>query len=207
MLDLWRARARWHNRGKSGLLPPSDKLHLGCGRRKVPGWLNIDVRGSDHDVDLGCGCLPWADDVFETVISQQVIEHLDLFEELIPLLRELKRTARNGAEIWLCCPDLEKACRSYDLDRGKSLYNDARTRSGIVMEDGTPTQYYINDLFVQDGAHKNLFDLELLTWTLDQAGLSDAVRTSESELLAAFPDFPKRGDDYQAIYVKVTVQK
>lgn len=207
MLDLWRARARWRNRRRSGVLPLCDRLHLGCGRRKIPGWLNVDVRGSEHDVDLGSGRLPWADNVFSTVISQQVIEHLDIREELIPLLRELKRTAKNGAEMWLCCPDLEKACRAYDLDRGKSLYLDARTRSGIVLEGGMPTQYYINDLFVQHGAHKNLFDLELLTWTLAEAGLTEVARTTEAALLDAFPDFPRRGDDYQAIYVKVTVRK
>jgi hypothetical protein len=32
-----------------------NKLHFGCGERKVNGWLNVDLVGSEVDVDLTSG--------------------------------------------------------------------------------------------------------------------------------------------------------
>lgn len=205
--DWLRFRARCSVRGRRGLESPSKKLHLGCGSRHVNGWLNIDVRGSDFDVDLANLPLPWKDDCFESVVSQQVIEHLDLRLELVPLLRDLFRMAKSGAELWLCCPDLEKACRAYAVDHGLTLYQDALTRGGIVLPEGMPVQHYINDLFHQDGSHKNLYDLELMTWALESAGFSNCERVTEGEMLNRFSEFPPRRDDVQSIYIRAIKPK
>src|SRR5947209_12131176 len=105
-MDWLRMRARWRlHRGRRGL-PSTNKLHFGCGQRRVPGWTNVDLANSPFDVDLASP-LPWPDEVFDAIASQQVIEHLDQEAEFIPLLRELHRVARPGCELWLSCPDLE----------------------------------------------------------------------------------------------------
>lgn len=199
--DLLRFRTRLSGNRHRNLLPPSPKLHLGCGKRLVAGWLNIDVKGSDFDVDLASPPLPWRDESFEAIVSQQVIEHLDLQLELLPLFRDLFRMMIPGGQIWLSCPDMEKVCRSYLEDKGKVLYEDASLRGGIVLPDGMPFQHYINDIFHQDGSHRNLFDFDLLSWALAQAGFSSCVRVVEADLLERFPELPARRDDVQALYV------
>ena len=52
-IDWLRLRARLrHQRGNRQLLPPTNKLHFGCGRRAVPGWTNVDLVQSPFDLDL-----------------------------------------------------------------------------------------------------------------------------------------------------------
>ena len=46
--DLLRLDARRHVAATGQqVIPPTDKLHFGCGNRRVKGWLNVDVAGSD----------------------------------------------------------------------------------------------------------------------------------------------------------------
>jgi predicted SAM-dependent methyltransferase len=204
--DLVRLDARLS--GPAGPVEPAEtKLHFGCGRRQVPGWLNVDVAGSSCRVDLGSGRLPWADRSFDAIVGQHVIEHLELMEEVIPLLRELGRVSRPGAEVWLSCPDMEKACRSYVERRGEDMLDDFIGRfPGLVAWKDHPS-HMINALFHQHGEHKNLFDFDLLRWACEEAGLSDCIRVEEADLLARFRGFPPRNDDFHSIYVRAIARK
>jgi predicted SAM-dependent methyltransferase len=211
--DSLRLRARTRHRRREGR-PGTSRLHLGCGSRRITGWLNVDVAGSDEDVDLAAGMLPWADGSFDVIVSQQVIEHLDLISELVPLFRELHRVCKPGAEIWLACPDLAKACRYYDVDKGASLLADRDARAataagpnGVPADAGltdAPVQHFINAMFHQMGEHKNLLDFELIEWLCKKTGFGDCRRVSEKDLLTRFPEFPARNDDYTSIYVRAT---
>jgi SAM-dependent methyltransferase len=209
--DLLRARARLRTRGKKNLLPPSPKLHFGCGSRKIDGWLNVDLVGSDFDLDLTAP-LPWAGASFEAALSQHVIEHLELRTQLLPLLRELRRVLRPGGELWLSCPDIEKICESYQRHRMVDLIRDREERSrlywgrpwtldGEVQIPGVPSSQMTNLLFHQGYEHRNLFDFTLLEWALRLAGFTGIRRTGEEELLRRFPEVPRRGDDAQSLYV------
>lgn len=199
--DLMRLVARCKRGGRRGLQPSHDRLHFGCGRRRVPGWLNVDVRGSEYDVDLASGRLPWRDGVFQAIASQQVIEHLELYDELIPLLQELHRVAAPGAEIWLACPDMEQVCRSYLEHRGADLVEDRRQRIPHFTMHGAPSQQIVNVLFHQGAEHKNLFDFDLLRWALQQSGFTECRRVREADFNVRFPAFPVRSDDYCSLYV------
>jgi predicted SAM-dependent methyltransferase len=173
---------------------------LGCGSRKVEGWLNIDIADSDFDVDLGSP-LPFADSAFEIIVCQQVIEHLDLKTELTPLLRELNRILRIGGVIWLACPDMRKVCESYVNDRGQSLLRARLQRWPNSNLDGMPSQHLINILFHQDGQHKNLFDYEMLAAILEASGFTSIAKESEKNLLEKIEGWPQRNDDEIALYV------
>jgi predicted SAM-dependent methyltransferase len=205
--DLMRLRARMRMPGHPQR-PASNKLHFGCGSRIVPGWLNVDVDGTEQVVDLASGALPWAGDSFDVIVGQQVIEHLELFSELLPLLHELHRIARPGAEVWVSCPDLEKVCRSYFEHRGADMVADRLTRPhGALGMDGVPSQHMINNMFQQSGEHRNLFDLELLAWALARAGFTRVERVTEGDFLARHPEFPCRNDDYCSLYVRAIAGK
>ncbi|WP_369363950.1 methyltransferase domain-containing protein [Streptomyces sp. CG4] len=179
------------------------RIHLGCGDRRVPGWLNCDVSGSDFDIDLANGRLPFPDASVTVVVMQHVVEHLELRGQLIPLFRELHRVCTDDAVLWLSCPDLAKVCAAYTVDRGQALKEDRCRRWPDYSLGGAPVQQLINDLFQARGRHRNLFDLELLTWALGQAGFPAVEPVKEAELLAAHPEFPPRHDDEQSLYVRV----
>jgi predicted SAM-dependent methyltransferase len=198
--DMARLKARLGARHRK-ILENVRKLHLGCGDRRVPGWLNCDVSGSEFDVDLAAGSLPFPDRSAETIVMQHVVEHLDLREQLIPLLRELHRVCADDSRVWLSCPDLAKVCAAYVEDRGRALEADRRRRWPDYSLGGAPVQHFINDLFQARGRHRNLFDFEILAWALDLAGFRSVARVVEADLLAAHPDFPPRHDDLQSLYV------
>ncbi|MEY4548881.1 MAG: hypothetical protein RL685_5076 [Pseudomonadota bacterium] len=198
--DLMRLRARLRHR-RLGLVPEQPLLHLGCGKRRIPGFLNVDVAGSEYDVDLGFGKLPWADGSFDAVVAQQVIEHLDLEVELPALLSEVRRVLRPGGQIWLSCPDMERVCRSYLEDRGASLVSDRVKRWPDFSLGSLPPQHMVNVVFHQAGEHLNLFDYPLLAHVLQQQGFVSPVRVAESDLRQRFPEFPLRDDDDISLYV------
>lgn len=182
--------------------PQTDQLHLGCGDRHLSGWLNVDLWGSDLNLDIASGSLPFPDQCFEVIVSQHVIEHLTIEDELIPLLSECHRNLKQGGSIWLSTPDMEKAIHSYVDHRNRDMIEDRQSRMPHWNLDGLPDQHFMNDLFHQALEHRNLFDFDLLKWTLEQAGFSDIERVDEAALLSAYPDFPARRDDYQSVYVK-----
>jgi len=209
--DLMRLQARrrsekmlkaYVNKGK---LP--DNLHFGCGGRKVEGWLNCDLKNSDVDVDLGCGKLPFHSDHFSVVCSQHVIEHLRLETELEPLFLELNRVMKDNAEIWLSCPDIEKICKAYLADKTQSLIDGRMKRYRIYSTNGYPASYFMNDIFHQDGEHKNLFDFELLAALLEKSGFHKIEKVNEDSFCARFPEFPRRDDDEQSLYVTAKNKK
>lgn len=198
--DLLRLRTRMRARLKKKR-PISPKLHLACGDRRIPGWLNVDAAGSEFDVDLGAGRLPWGDASFDCVVSQHLIDDLEIESELIPLFREIKRVLKPGGELWLSTPDMEKICRSYLEDGGTKLIADRRSRMPGFNMKGYPDSQYMNVIFFEWGRNQNLFDFPLLNFVLRRAGFEDGRRASERDLLKRFPDFPPRRDDYQSLYV------
>ncbi|WP_149499024.1 class I SAM-dependent methyltransferase [Roseiconus lacunae] len=213
-----RMRAATRRRIKRQPLPSPlpEHLHLGCGPRLIEGWLNVDITGSNFDLDLGDGNLPFPDSSFTAILSQHTIEHLHLTEELLPLLRECERVLQPGGQLWLSCPDIRKICVSY-LDHNCEDLIDARQKrhsgwkqgSGWTLDketklENTPGSHFVNSVFFQAGEHRNLFDFELLRWLLDVAGFPAAERASEGELMSRFDGVPSRGDEEQTLYVRAT---
>jgi len=202
MLDFDIMRFRARHFGNHPKEVTSRKLHFGCGRRKVGGWLNVDVRDSDFDMDFGVGKLPLRTASFDSIVSQEVIEHLELTDELIPLLREMHRILDRDGEAWLSCPDMKKVCSNYMRDRGAGLIADRLKRiPDFSLGHDIPSQHIINHLFHQDGEHKNLYDFELLEWALKKAGFSSVESVDEQKLMERFPEFPLRDDAMVCMYV------
>jgi len=79
-------------------------LDLGCGKRKRQGAIGIDIsKDTDADVihDLNVFPYPFADDEFDYVYADNVIEHLD---NVVKVLEELHRISKNGATTKIIVP-------------------------------------------------------------------------------------------------------
>ena len=79
-------------------------LDLGCGSAKTPGAVGLDVSAdTEADIvhDLDSFPYPIADDSFDEVLAQDVIEHV---REPIRLFDELHRVTRQGGRVQLRTP-------------------------------------------------------------------------------------------------------
>lgn len=192
-------RLRHHRRDLRQALP---RLHLGCGGRKVSGWLNCDITGSDFDIDVAARHLPFDSDQFDVIVSQHVIEHLDFDPVGIRLIEECHRILRPAGRIWISCPDLEKMCAAYVQDRCRALDHGRKRHSPAWRSRADfPVQHRINFYFHQWGEHRNLMDFEMLRWALAHAGFGEIRRANDSDITAEYPGFPPRNDDSETVLV------
>ncbi|MCX6601151.1 MAG: methyltransferase domain-containing protein [bacterium] len=182
--------------------PSSPLMHLGSGSTYVKGWVNVDVAGADVNIDLTARPLPFFDNSFEAVVSQHLIEHLDVETEVMPLAGEVWRVLKPGGELWLSTPDMAKICRHYLEDGARVLHEYVRRRDPLSLPQNAPERFVVNTLFFQRGYHRNLFDFELLSWVLCQCGFTDIQRVNEKDVLIRFPAFPPRNDDYEVLMVR-----
>jgi len=84
---------------------PGRVLDVGCGRKKYPGAVGVDVSAdTDADVVLDLDRIPYEElesDAFDQILCQDVIEHV---ESPLRVMEELHRVARPGARIQLRTP-------------------------------------------------------------------------------------------------------
>ena len=79
-------------------------LDVGCGINKTPGAIGLDNNpktAADVIHDLGAVPYPFADDEFDTVVSNHAVEHVP---DLMAFIGELYRITRHGGRIKLITP-------------------------------------------------------------------------------------------------------
>jgi predicted SAM-dependent methyltransferase len=78
------------------------KLHLGCGKKLWPGFVNVDLFG-EPDVRSDLRTLPFDDGVADEIHSIHTVEHFYL-HEVAGVLREWRRVLKPGGVIALELP-------------------------------------------------------------------------------------------------------
>lgn len=121
------------------------KINLGCGGRKLPGYINIDY-SSDVNPDIVCHIghdkLPFKDNSVDYAYSNHFFEHMNTNETKF-LLDELYRVCRNGAIIEVICPHQMSPVASH-IEHKQSIsecFFDAY-RAGKDEADGESKEYF-----------------------------------------------------------------
>lgn len=86
------------------------RINLGCGRRKLEDWINVDIEDADVTCDISLP-LPFEDNYADELMAIHVIEHFYVWT-IQDLLKEWKRVIKPGGRIILECPNLLKALES-----------------------------------------------------------------------------------------------
>lgn len=82
------------------------RLNLGCGARRLTGFVNVDKFG-DPDVkhDLETFPWPWDSDSVDEIILLHVLEHLGQDPKVyLGIMQEMYRVCRGGARIFIVVP-------------------------------------------------------------------------------------------------------
>ena len=90
------------------------KLHLGCGKRPMEGYINVDLderKNVDYQyVKSDVSSLPFDSDSCDEILAIHVIEHIWLWD-LKATLEEWCRVLKPGGKVIIECPDIYKAAR------------------------------------------------------------------------------------------------
>jgi len=97
------------------------KLNLGCGKRILPGYTNIDLHNPRADVihDLTLP-LPYEDSSVDVILAEHIIEHF-LPPKWPMVIRDWARVLKPEGEIIIHCPDIKRCARNLLADRPTSI--------------------------------------------------------------------------------------
>jgi hypothetical protein len=99
------------------------KLHLGCGHRRIPGFVNIDHNPSGA-TDYVCDItkLPCPPSSIARIETYHVIEHIPL-QFVKPTLTHWLTVLRPGGTFVAECPDLRADCEEFLAGNEERLYS------------------------------------------------------------------------------------
>jgi predicted SAM-dependent methyltransferase len=140
------------------------QLHLGCGKRFIPGFVHIDMASFPHidfkrDLrDLGCLPSGYADLIY----ACHVLEYFDRIE-VVDVLKEWRRVLKSGGTLRVAVPDMESLISVYRAKGNLSqilgpLFGRWEINPGTVVY------------------HKTVYDFGSLADVLATAGFSGARR-------------------------------
>ncbi len=159
------------------------KLQIGSGPNYHEGWLCTDiVPVPPHTVYLDATRrFPFDDATFNFIYSEHMIEHIS-WNDGLSMLRECRRVMRPGGCIRVATPDLEVLI---GLHSGKDAPISERYIKWITDQqlDGIhayKASFIINNAFYSWG-HKFLYDSELLTMAMQEAGFINIRRCSPGQ--------------------------
>lgn len=157
------------------MLEEEQKLHLGCGAVKFPGWINIDLESPTADRLLNLTePLPFEDSSVSHIFNEHFIEHITR-EQAVAFLKECYRVLSVQGAIRISTPNLRYLINCYS--------NDNNTEWGDLWHPATRCQMMNEGM--RSWGHQFVYDAEELTRVLGEAGFKSV----------AFQAYRQSGDD------------
>lgn len=192
-----------------------DKLHIGCGRYFVKGWLNIDNRSTAESPH---GRITYRNGIFvlnidfhaldftvfnkiKYIYSSHFIEHIT-HSQARKFLAEAYRCMDKGGIVRLSCPDMGLWIRNY-YENNESFFQKYRAR---YIKD--PDIKTIGDTFMSQchgHNHKWNYDFESLKLMMEAVGFIDVIKKSQFD--SVIPDITKlepeeEGRRMESLYIE-----
>lgn len=145
------------------------RLHLGCWKRIIPGFINVDLYDASHvhykrDIrDLSV----FEDGSIELIYASHVLEYFDR-EEVKDVLKEWKRVLCKGGTLRLAVPDFPKLVQVATLEGINGILGPLYGK----ME--------INGKYIY---HKTVYDFLSLKLVLEEAGFGNIQRYDWKQLI------------------------
>ncbi|PKO82916.1 MAG: methyltransferase [Betaproteobacteria bacterium HGW-Betaproteobacteria-11] len=156
------------------------KLHLGCGKRHIPGFIHIDAVDYPHvDHVATIDNLSFLPDAsVDLIYNCHVLEHFKR-RDVPRVLTEWRRVLKPGGILRVSVPDFEKLCEVYQKYKNLDL----------VVGALFGRQDYLYNI------HYNVFDFDTLKRELERAGFATVRRYDwrQTEHAAV--------DDYSQAYI------
>ncbi len=166
----------WIRKCAYALRPRNGKarhLHVGCGPKYLPGFVNIDANPRqklDLWLDVRCG-LPYATNSVDSIYSTHMIEHF-YPDELEQFFRECGRVLKAERGLRLIVPSLKNAITAYQQERADWFYE------SFPRHFDSLGGRFSNFVFC-DGQHRTAFDFDYLQEVLRGAGFQHVEESAE----------------------------
>jgi predicted SAM-dependent methyltransferase len=157
------------------------RLHLGCARKRLDGWVNVDIDPNER-VDLICDVSKlsaFGDGTVDEIYACHILEHFGR-AKVVPVLCEWNRVLKVGGTLRVAVPDFESCVQLY-LKRRSDLFQLAG-----LLHGGQQNQY---------DYHHIAFDLQNMADLLSRCGFKDTTRYKPEDFL------PKGFDDFSLAYL------
>jgi predicted SAM-dependent methyltransferase len=171
------------------------RLHIGCGRNHLPGWVNIDLAGLGADLpwDLRHR-LPFYDGSSAAIFHEHLLEHLPI-DGALSLLRECWRLLRPGGILRVGVPDF-----------GRYLL-DSISPNGFIDTNrpNRPTRLLAVAEVAYCHGHRSIWDSETLCLAVLEAGFQ-APTERPYGISAIEPAPDSAGRSAETLYVEAEKQ-
>jgi len=158
------------------------RLHIGCGKGRLTGWVNIDVYPAPLAMNVLWG-LPFATGSARYVFVSHLLEHLFYPADVRPFLAEIRRVLSPGGVLRMVVPDIEQCVAAY-VNYDPEFFASRRETWTWWPENATPLEDFL--AYAGAGAepahlfeaHKYGYDFKTLAHVLVDAGFTGVTRST-----------------------------
>ena len=159
---------------------PVRKLQLGTSQTPLPGWLNSDLVPEKSGIVFldATRPFPFADNSFDYVASEHMIEHVD-YPGAITMLQESFRILKPGGKIRVATPDLRVLVNLFSQERtpAQNEYIDYVAKNwvprGLGVEANDCKEVFVMNNAFRAWGHQFLYDPAALKSIMSRCGFED----------------------------------
>ena len=159
------------------------KLHLGCGRNMIDGWLNSDFIPLRDDVlflDV-TNRFPFENDTFDYIFCEHMIEHIS-YADGFTMLSECQRVLKNNGKIRISTPDLEFLIDMYQDNKSELQLDYMKwSTENYINHAPYPSDTFVINNFVRNWGHLFIYDEKTLRSSFERAGFGNILRRKLNE--------------------------